>query len=148
MDYDFRKGKQTTRVTLAGAFALFTKIATPAQATRIAERIERDFLKGGGLVTTLFDSGQQWDSPNGWAPLQWVTIQGLREYGYHDLANRIKKAWIKTCVQVYESQGKMVEKYNVVNPDQLGGGGEYMLQDGFGWTNGIVTALLAEDDKR
>lgn len=147
MDYDFRDGKQTNRVTLAGVFALFTKVATTAQARGVAERIERDFLKQGGLVTTLFNSGQQWDSPNGWAPLQWVAIQGLREYGYHELADKIKRAWVKTCVDVYESQGKLVEKYNVVNPDKLGGGGEYMLQDGFGWTNGVLAALLAEDDK-
>lgn len=147
MDYDFRKGKQTPRVTLAGVFALFTKVATPAQAKGVAERIEKDFLKTGGLVSTLYSSGQQWDSPNGWAPLQWVAIQGLREYGYHDLADKIKKAWVNTCIDVYESQGKMVEKYDVVTPGKLGGGGEYMLQDGFGWTNGVLAALLAEDDK-
>lgn len=147
MDYDFRKGKQTNRVTLAAAFALFTKVATASQAHGVAERLEKDFLQEGGLVTTLSDSGQQWDSPNGWAPLHWVVIQGLREYGYHELADRIKKAWTKTCVDVYRREGKMVEKYNVVNPGEFGGGGEYLLQDGFGWTNGVLAALLAEDDK-
>ena len=82
------------------------------------------------------------------APLQRVAIQRLREYGYHELADRIKKAWIKTCIDVYKSQGKMVEKYNVVESNQLGGGGEYALQDGFGWTNGVLAALLAEDEKK
>ncbi|TAK34367.1 MAG: trehalase, partial [Lysobacteraceae bacterium] len=91
------------------------------------------------------DTGQQWDAPNGWAPLQWVAIQGLREYGYHGLADKIKKAWTETCLNTYVREGKMVEKYNVREPNKLGGGGEYALQDGFGWTNGVLAALLAED---
>jgi alpha,alpha-trehalase len=148
VDYDFQAGKSTGRITLAGVFPLFTKIATPAQAKAVAGRIERDFLKKGGLVTTLIDSGQQWDAPNGWAPLQWVAIQGLREYGYHDLANRIKKAWVDNCLAVYKGQTKMVEKYNVIHPEKLGDGGEYALQDGFGWTNGVLAALLNEDNNK
>ena len=99
-------------------------------------------------MTTLLETGQQWDSPNGWAPLQWVTIYGLREYGYHTLADRIKERWLKTCDTVYERENKMVEKYNVVTPNEPGGGGEYTLQDGFGWTNGVYSALKAEDEKR
>lgn len=145
VDYNFRTEKPTGRITLAGVFPLFTKIASPAQAKAVAERLERDFLKPGGLVTTLIDTGQQWDAPNGWAPLHWVAIQGLRQYGYHDLADRIKKAWVNTNLRVYDDQTKMVEKYNVVNPSKLGGGGEYALQDGFGWTNGVLAALLNED---
>lgn len=146
MDYDFRAGKQTAAVTLAGVYPLYTRIATPAQAKAVAERLQKDFLKKGGLTTTLQTNGQQWDAPNGWAPLHWVTIQGLRAYGYHALADKIKDAWVKTCLGVYAREGKMVEKYNVVNPDKLGGGGEYVLQDGFGWTNGVLAALLAEDE--
>lgn len=146
VDYDFREGKSTARVTLAGVFPLYTKLATETQAKAVAKRLEKDFLKGGGLITTLVENGQQWDSPNGWAPLQWVAIQGLRNYGYHDLADRIKKAWVKTCLSVYGREAKMVEKYNTMHPGKLGGGGEYVLQDGFGWTNGVLAALLKEDD--
>lgn len=148
MDYDFRLGKQSSRVTLAGMFPLFVKIATTKQAAAIAGRLERDFLKDGGLVSTLIESGQQWDSPNGWAPLQWVAIQGLREYGYYELADKIKSAWISTCLETYKREGKMVEKYDVIKPGRLGGGGEYTLQDGFGWTNGVLAALIHEDEKK
>lgn len=147
MDYDYKEGKQTDAITLAGVYPLYTKVATPTQAKAVAERIEKDFFKKGGLITTLVENGQQWDSPNGWAPLQWVAIQGLREYGYHKLADKIKKAWVKTCTDVYKREGKMVEKYNVIEPDKLGGGGEYVLQDGFGWTNGVLAALLSEDER-
>lgn len=147
MDYDFRQGKQTTRVTMAGVFPLFVKIASSQQAAAVAGRLERDFLKAGGLVSTLIESGQQWDAPNGWAPLQWVAIQGLRQYGHYGLADKVKHAWIDTCLEVYKRESKMVEKYDVINPTKAGGGGEYQLQDGFGWTNGVLAALLHEDQK-
>lgn len=145
MDYDFRMAKSTPSVTLAGVFPLYVKVATPKQAEAVAKRLEKDFLKKGGLVMTLVSNGQQWDSPNGWAPLHWVVIQGLREYGYHTLADKIKAAWEKTCIGVFERERKMVEKYDVTSDSGLGGGGEYELQDGFGWTNGVLAALLDEE---
>ncbi len=147
VDYDFRAGERTGRITLAGVYPLYTKIATPDQAKAVANRIEKDFLKPGGLVTTLLETGQQWDAPNGWAPLQWITILGLREYGYNALAEKIKRRWMKTCEDVYAQEGKMVEKYNVIEPNKRGAGGEYTLQDGFGWTNAIYVALIEEDEK-
>jgi alpha,alpha-trehalase len=147
VDYNFHKQQSTGRLTLAGVFPLYAKIATSKQAAAVAERVEKDFLKVGGLITTLEETGQQWDSPNGWAPLQWIVIEGLRNYGHHQLADEIKKRWVASNLKVFEAKGKMVEKYNVVNGDELGGGGEYPLQDGFGWTNGVLAALLSEDDK-
>ena len=147
MDYDFRTGKRTKQMSLAGVYPLYVKIATSEQAKAVAKRLEEDFLKPGGLVTTLVETGQQWDSPNGWAPLQWIAILGLREYGYHELADKIKKRWMKTCEGVYKRESKMVEKYNVITPNKLGGGGEYQLQDGFGWSNGVYAALFDENIK-
>lgn len=142
-DYNFHRQELTGHKTLAAAYPLFVKIATADQAEAVAERLEAEFLKEGGLVTTLVDNGQQWDSPNGWAPLQWVAIEGLRNYGFYQLADQIKKRWIATNVNLFTSTGKMVEKYDVVNSG-VGGGGEYPLQDGFGWTNGVLAALLEE----
>jgi alpha,alpha-trehalase len=144
-DYDFRAGASTGRLTLAGVFPLYAKIATNEQAAAVARKLEKEFLKDGGLISTLVDNGQQWDSPNGWAPLQWVAIQGLREYGYHELANKIRDQWLATNEKVFESRRKMIEKYDVVSPGKMGGGGEYPLQDGFGWTNGVTRRLLHED---
>ena len=143
-DYDFRAGASTGRLTLAGVFPLYAKIATNEQAAAVARKLEKEFLKDGGLISTLVDNGQQWDSPNGWAPLQWVAIQGLREYGYHELANKIRDQWLATNEKVFESRRKMIEKYDVISPGKMGGGGEYPLQDGFGWTNGVYAALKDE----
>lgn len=146
MDYDFRASRPTSCVSLAGVFPLYAKIATPKQARAVAKRLEEDFLKPGGLITTLVENGQQWDSPNGWAPLHWIVIQGLREYGHHSLAEKIKKAWVHSSLEVFKRERKLIEKYDVTSETRLGGGGEYELQDGFGWTNGVLITLLAEDD--
>lgn len=143
-DFDLKKGHIVGQKTLAAAYPLYVKAASNEQAAAIAKVIKDDFLKTGGLITTLQETGQQWDSPNGWAPLQWVAIVGLRNYGYTQLANEIKRRWIATNTLVYEREGKLIEKYNVVDPDKLGGGGEYALQDGFGWTNGVLAALIDE----
>ncbi|QCT40018.1 alpha,alpha-trehalase TreF [Candidatus Saccharibacteria bacterium oral taxon 955] len=145
VDYDFRRGEASDRLTLATVFPLYAKIATAEQASAVAQCIKERFLRQGGLVTTLENNGQQWDSPNGWAPLQWIAIQGLREYGYHELADEIRRRWLATCDAVYLKSRKMVEKYDVVNAD-AGGGGEYPLQDGFGWTNGVYAALYDEKE--
>ena len=146
-DYNFHQGKPTGRLSLAGAFPLYARIATSKQAAAVAERLEKDFLKEGGLISTLVDNGQQWDAPNGWAPLHWVTIEGLRHYGLKRLATDIKKRWVETNLHVFKTKHKMIEKYDMMNAERVGGGGEYPLQDGFGWTNGVLATLLAEDEK-
>lgn len=143
-DYDFVTRKQTSVRSLAAIYPLFFNLVEPAQAAQVAQQIERDFLQAGGVTTTLKDTGQQWDAPNGWAPLQWLTIQGLRNYQHHQLADTIKQRWIRLNTDVYQRTGKMVEKYNVYELGLEGGGGEYPVQDGFGWTNGVLLKLLNE----
>ena len=133
----------TSALTLAGIFPLCFGIATEEQAKACAQRIEDDFLKEGGVVTTPLTTGQQWDAPNGWAPLQWMTYFGLKKYGYSNLANDIARRWITLATNVYQRSGKLLEKYNVEDMSLLSGGGEYEVQDGFGWTNGVILAFLA-----
>jgi alpha,alpha-trehalase len=92
-------------------------------------------------VTTLAETGQQWDAPNGWAPLQWIGYSAAMRYGHQTLAKEIAQRWIRLNEKVFYSTGKMLEKYNVEDLDAEGGGGEYPVQDGFGWTNGVYLAL-------
>ncbi|MEN1784133.1 MAG: trehalase family glycosidase [Bacteroidota bacterium] len=138
MDYDFKKKRVTEALTLAGAFPLFFGIATPEQAAGVKEVLMTQFLKDGGLVTTLDHSGQQWDAPNGWAPLQWIAVKGLLQYGYTEEAELIMERWLHLNEKVFKNTGKMMEKYNVEDLTLLSGGGEYETQDGFGWTNGVA----------
>ena len=81
-DLEHSTMRPTASLHLGGLFPLFFGIATPAQTQAIAQKLETSFLKAGGLVTTLETTGQQWDAPNGWAPLQWIGIRGLERYGY------------------------------------------------------------------
>lgn len=143
-DYNFHHRQPTKRLSLAGVFPLYVGIASVEQAASVADVLKKSFLKDGGLIATLTDTGQQWDAPNGWAPLHWIVIQGLRTYGYNELADEIKMRWLMTNESIYKTQHKLVEKYDVIGGDGLGGGGEYPLQDGFGWTNGVLSALLSE----
>jgi alpha,alpha-trehalase len=144
-DRRWRTGELVTdRPSLAAAEPLYFGIATDEQGRRVAARLERDFLKPGGFVTTNFASGQQWDGPNGWPPLEWITIEGVRRYGRADLADQAASRWLALIQRTYRATGRMMEKYDVVNTNRKAGGGEYPTQDGFGWTNGIVLALCAE----
>lgn len=143
-DFDFVNGEQKEHRTLVALFPLFFKIASPAQAKGVAKIIEEQFLKPGGVTTSLVHSGQQWDAPNGWAPLQWITFRGLLNYGFTDLAARLRQAWLRSNETVFRKTGKMTEKYDVWNNDAEASGGEYPNQDGFGWTNGVYLAMLKE----
>ena len=98
-------------------------------------------MKEGGFVTTLITSGQQWDAPNGWAPLEWITIKGLANYGYDDLAKEGARRWMHSNETIFEKTGKLMEKYNVQTSETGAMPGTYPTQDGFGWTNGVYLAL-------
>lgn len=141
VDYDYVSGQQKQSQTLAATFPLFFEMATPHQAAGIAAYLQKHFLQPGGLQTTTATTGQQWDAPNGWAPLHWIAIKGLLNYGFKDLANDIAQRWLSINKKVYQNTGKMMEKYNVVATDLEAGGGEYLSQDGFGWTNGVYLKL-------
>ena len=122
---------------------LFSNIATKKQALGAEKTLKLLFLKKGGLATTLKNTGQQWDAPNGWAPLQWIAVKGLENYSLNATAQDIAKRWIKLNMDVYHRTGKLMEKYNVENTSLKAGGGEYAGQDGFGWTNGVLLKLIS-----
>ncbi|QTH63082.1 alpha,alpha-trehalase TreF [Psychrosphaera ytuae] len=142
-DYDFVAKVQTSISSLAASLPLFIGIATQTQVSKVAKHINNQFLMPGGLVTTTCSTSQQWDSPNGWAPLQWFTVKGLLNYGQNELAKEIMTRWLDTVETGFKTTGKVMEKYNVVDPDLLAGGGEYEVQAGFGWTNGVCIEFKA-----
>lgn len=133
----------TPHLTAATLVPLFAGCASAGQAATVADLAERQLLAPGGLRTTLIATGEQWDAPNGWAPLHWFACQGLRRYGYEALAGRIADAWLGTVERHFAATGRLLEKYDVERGG-AGGGGEYPVQDGFGWTNGVTAVLLDE----
>jgi alpha,alpha-trehalase len=145
-DVRWRSAERVTdRPTLASAAPLYFGLATPEQGRAVAARIQRDFLEAGGFVTTRVASGQQWDAPNGWPPLEWLAIQGVSQYGRLDVANDARSRWLALNRRIYRATGKMTEKYDVRDLSKRAGGGEYPTQDGFGWTNGVALGLAAQE---
>ncbi|MGH7583086.1 MAG: alpha,alpha-trehalase TreF, partial [Gemmatimonadales bacterium] len=141
-DVRWRTGTRVVeRPTLAAVYPLYFGLATPAQAAAVSRRLRRHFLQPGGFVTTRIRSGQQWDAPNGWPPLQWLAIRGLERYGDSTLADTARSRWLVLNRRTYRATGRMEEKYNVMDLTLPAGGGEYPTQDGFGWTNGVALGL-------
>jgi alpha,alpha-trehalase len=140
-DYDRKAHAPTPVISAALLEPLFVGLATPEQAHAMARLTEARLVAPGGLRTSLARTGQQWDAPNGWAPLQWVAIDGLERYGESKLARDIAQRWFDTVASFYVKTGRMIEKYDV-EERAAGGGGEYVVQDGFGWTNGVTAALM------
>jgi alpha,alpha-trehalase len=143
LDYHWRRGERIDRPSAAMLYPLFVGAASREQAEGVAAAIRKDLLAPGGLRTTTRATGQQWDAPNGWAPLQWIGVKGLAAYGQDALAHDIATRWITTVCRTWRSDRKLMEKYDVEEA-RPGGGGEYPTQDGFGWTNGVTRALLDE----
>lgn len=146
-DWHWIERRPVAGATAATFFPLFAGVATIDQANAVASLVEAQLLAPGGLRTTTAETAQQWDQPNGWAPLQWIAIIGLRRYGLDALADTIARRWLATVENFYRANGALYEKYDI-ETGRPAGGGEYPNQQGFGWTNGVVKALLADFDKQ
>jgi alpha,alpha-trehalase len=113
----------------------------------------------GGVAASLSHSGQQWDYPNAWPPLQHMLVEGLDRCGGATaaaLAERIAGAYLRAAAAGLRGRhGVMHEKYDArvgagagagaeeeEGAARAGGGGEYAPQVGFGWSNGVALALL------
>ncbi|KAJ1306155.1 hypothetical protein OPQ81_010866 [Rhizoctonia solani] len=165
----------------------------------------------GPLPATLVESGQQWDFPNAWPPLQYIAIKALESIPQKcientkvdkfvktivpkgqlaleeeklpkqpgkkpDVSYYVSHSWRDSMVKVIamrymtstfctwnvtgdfpedraemierhnperdaalkDHPGLMYEKLNAISRTKPGGGGEYEVQTGFGWTNGIA----------
>ncbi|WP_417027590.1 alpha,alpha-trehalase [Citrobacter sp.] len=141
-DYDLKSHKVRNQLTAAALFPLFVNAAAKDRAGKVAAATQAHLLQPGGLATTSVKSGQQWDAPNGWAPLQWVAASGLQNYDQNDVAMDVTWRFLTNVQHTYDREKKLVEKYDVSSTGTGGGGGEYPLQDGFGWTNGVTLKML------
>ena len=141
MDFNLDDNGQTQVKSLAGVLPLFVGMASVSQAQAISDTLEGEFLAKGGLITTAIHGAQQWDAPNGWAPLHWFTVKGLLNYQQDGLANDVMRRWQNTVDSHFTKTGKLMEKYNVCHQSLVATGGEYDVQEGFGWTNGVYQAF-------
>ena len=145
-DYNFVKSRRSPLLTIAGIYPLNVGIASKSQAKKMVKVIERVFQKEYGVVQSVrFVENKQWDWPNGWAPLQLRTVEGLMRYGYNRLAKRLMIKWLFLNVKVFRETGHLWEKYDVVH-GRVGVPDRYPTPWGFAWTNAvflIMTRILA-----
>lgn len=139
--YDNHEGKVGTLKTLAGFYPLWCGAASKEQAKRCVAKL-KIFEYAGGLANSekIAPSLRQWDYPNGWAPQQLITIEGLLRYGYKKEAERLARRWMDCNLEVFISTGKLWEKYDVIKKD-IGRRGRYPTQPGFAWTNSVFVRL-------
>jgi alpha,alpha-trehalase len=146
-DYDFVHRRIRRYAFLTTFYPLWAGFATPAQAAGVVKNLAR-FERPGGLQTSQYRSGDQWDAPFGWAPLQWIAVQGLRRYGYRAEADRISKRFLSLVQREFARHGSLEEKYDVLRrSDDVAGTlrfGYRSNEAGFGWTNAVFTALYDE----
>ncbi len=145
-DYNFRT-KQIRRYNFATTFyPLWAGVASPAQAARVRANLSK-FEAEGGLLTSTEMTGNQWDAPFGWAPLQMIAVAGLRRYDFDQDADRIAAKFISLVAKEFDEHGTIVEKYDVRRRESDVAAdikfGYSANQVGFGWTNAAVLDLLA-----
>jgi alpha,alpha-trehalase len=144
-DYNYVKEKRGNVSSLAPYFAMWAGMVDGRQAQAMVKSLKRFEQKGGLTTTDSFPLGayvpgampNQWAYPNGWAPLQYIVVRGLQNYGYHEDARRIAMKWLRANTEWFKEHNHFLEKYNVVNPDKPPLKGVYPSQVGFGWTNGV-----------
>ncbi len=151
-DYDYKKERRGTISSLAAYYPMWAGMVTEKQAQALVKSLRRFENKGGLATTDALPIGQfvpgsmpvQWAFPNGWAPLQFIVIEGLLKYGYHEDAERIARKWLKNNLDWFNEHGVFLEKYNVTNPDKPPQKGVYPSQTGFGWTNAVFERLCQQ----
>jgi alpha,alpha-trehalase len=145
-DYNFRTRRLRKYDFATTFYPLWAGIATPAQAKRVRASLSK-FEAPGGILTSTQVTGNQWDAPFGWAPLQMIAAAGLRRYDFDEDADRIAGKFISLVAKELDEHGTIVEKYDVRRRESDVAAdikfGYSANQVGFGWTNGAVLDMLA-----
>ncbi|HVS31822.1 MAG TPA: trehalase family glycosidase [Thermoanaerobaculia bacterium] len=143
-DFDFRRGSRRRYPYVTTFFPLYAGIAGEEQAARVVASLPL-LERGGGLQTSTEASGNQWDAPIGWAPMQWIAVEGLRRYGYHQEADRISARFLSMILKEFLEHNVVLEKYDVVQRESRVEGtirfGYAANEIGFGWTNAAFVEL-------
>ncbi len=146
-DYEYVHFRQRKYPFATTFMPLWAGIASREQAAAVVRNLQQ-FEKPGGIQTSTNISGNQWDAPFAWAPLQLFAVEGLRRYGYSAEADRIATEFLSMVQEQYREHGIIVEKYDAVrraiDVNRTIQFGYSSNEAGFGWTNAVFTALYDE----
>lgn len=142
-DYNFKRNKQSRYKYATTFYPLWAQAASINQAKRVHQKLHL-FERRGGLVTSPYVTGAQWDAPYGWAPIQYIAIAALQQYGYKNSAERLARKYINVVLKNYKKDKTIREKYDMVlESSQTNVAIGYKINvAGFGWTNGVILYLL------
>lgn len=144
-DYNFDQQNRSAYEYITTFYPLWAGLATPEQA-RAVEKNLPVFEQPGGLLMSHTETGGQWDFPYGWAPTTLLAIEGLRQYGFTDDANRLSFKFLSMILENFKRDGTIREKYNVVtrSSETHVTAGYHVNIVGFGWTNAAFLELLSK----
>jgi alpha,alpha-trehalase len=154
----------------------------PTAMRRVFARVEEMLdTSAGAISATNLATGQQWDEPNVWPPLQYILMKSLlntpvevnqddteqttEDYIWtQDLALRLAQRYTDSLYCTWrstggateevpqlsgaEGNGTIFEKYSDEAINARGGGGEYVVVEGFGWSNGVLIWAVDEFGQR
>ena len=153
LDYDLVNKRRKLYVTPVVFYPLWAELATEEQAKSILDNALSRLEMPGGLAGSTQEArgelsesrpARQWDYPYGWAPHQMLTWQGLIDYGFEDVAQRLIYRWLYTItINTRNYNGTIPEKFNVVTRSHsvfaeygnVGTKFAYITREGFGWMN-------------
>lgn len=158
-DYGYKYRRMSSFRSLASYTPLWAGLASEEQAKHMVSKLS-DFETPYGLTICTKDSlarpidlkkiqkryyaaiddivkPKQWDYPNIWSPLEYLTVVGLLKYGYIKDAKRIMEKSVRANAAVYKKNKTLFEKLDGITGGS-GTGALYGDQKGFGWTNAIV----------
>ena len=146
-DYNFAKKELRRYPFVTTFYPLWVGVADQRQAARIVANLKL-FERPGGLLTSTYVSGSQWDAPFAWAPTEMIAIQGLRRYGYTKEADRITANFLSMILKEFIQHNTIVEKYDVERREsEVSAGLKFGYKSneiGFGWTNAAFVELYGQ----
>ncbi|HKU18784.1 MAG TPA: trehalase family glycosidase [Candidatus Saccharimonadales bacterium] len=151
-DYNYAKERRGNVASLAAYYPMWAGMVDGRTAQELVKQLKRFEKKGGVATTDTYALSQripgslpmQWAYPNGWAPLQFITVKALQRYGYNKDAQRIARKWLRTNLDWFKAHSVFLEKYNVADPSKPPASGVYPSQTGFGWTNAVFERFCQE----
>ena len=135
---DATTGRLIEIPTVATFLPLWAEVASPAQAAQLVARLQEPGYWTQFPVPSVptdapqFEADRYWKGPT-WINLNWSVIQGLRAYGYSDLADQLRERTLDLVGQM-----GFAEYFSAVT------GAPFGAED-FSWTAALALDLLTSE---
>jgi len=144
-DYDAERKIMRPYIYATTFYPLWAGIASQERAQQVVKNLVA-LETSGGLLSSAYVTGNQWDAPFGWAPFHYFAVKGLLRYGYQAAAERLSYKFINLVNHEFEIHGSIFEKYDVsAESADVKANIKFGYQTneiGFGWTNAVYLELL------